>query len=248
MSEDAELHPEVSALIEETRDAYTPSAASRANVHWALERRLAGAPRGTSFWLYVRRSLFGFAALAVAGGAAAFVWTSRAPQSAALETTAAPVHAPVEAKGAPRGVNQVETAPSAPPTSVAEAQADLPSRAPAVQDALTPSTQASLSRRADDKESSKRTLASLEGEIELLRQVNALRESGNAARALSLLSDYERKNGTGALAQERAAARALCHCTLSRSAQSQALARRFASTYPKSPQLPRVRAACGLEP
>lgn len=258
---DSELRPEARALIEETRDAYAPSASARARAHWALERRLSTARHPSGPWRHLRRALVGGALLATAGAAAAAVYLAARD---GRELAALPADTPSLVQGsslaqgasAPRGAKAAPTDPSdaAPDANGGEA-ASAPrvtsegAAAEASEVTVRPGAAPATAQRAQDaKDRSKRALASLEGEIELLRQVNALREAGSAGRALAMLDAYEKANGPGPLGQERAAARTLCLCALGRSARSQDAAARFAKSYPKSPQLPRVRAACGLEP
>ncbi len=252
---DVELRPEVRALLAETKDAYAPSATSRAQAHWALERRLAE-PRRTGLFGAPRSIRFALAALvlALAGGAAAAVYLTvsapeehLAPSGAGSSITDAPSSAHRIGTVPPRP-SEAPTVPSSDDARANGAQSERPDGSGATPEARTATAAAAQPRADAAKERSKRALASLEGEIELLRQVNALRESGQAARALRLLDEYERTNGPGSLSQERSAARTLSLCALGRNERSRTAAARFQAAYPKSPQLPRVRAACGLEP
>lgn len=81
-------------------------------------------------------------------------------------------------------------------------------------------------------------------ETEALRQAQRALRSGDAARALELLSSQDRTFATGSLQQERAAARVLALCQSGRPEQARALAARFIERWPRSALRARVTAAC----
>jgi outer membrane protein assembly factor BamD (BamD/ComL family) len=82
-------------------------------------------------------------------------------------------------------------------------------------------------------------------ETALLRQAHAAIESGDGARALALLDQHARTYPSGALGEERDAARVFALCAASRAAEARREADRFLATHPRSPLAPRVRASCG---
>ncbi len=87
---------------------------------------------------------------------------------------------------------------------------------------------------------------SLRAELDALRDANVALRAGNPAQALSILDAYSKSSQGSRLGQERTAARVLSLCQLGRTAEGRAQFERFARSYPKSPQLPRLRSACGI--
>ena len=88
--------------------------------------------------------------------------------------------------------------------------------------------------------------AGLDEEVRLLRRVEQALRSDNARFALALLDELDQKVPSGQLVEERRAARvmALCHVDGSGAARAE----KYASEYPSSAYLARVREACARAP
>jgi hypothetical protein len=85
---------------------------------------------------------------------------------------------------------------------------------------------------------------SLQDQLERLRAAQLELRAGHGDRALALLDDHFAGPGTGALEEERRAARVLALCQLGRLDEAHAEAARFLKTSPSSPLAARVREAC----
>ena len=90
--------------------------------------------------------------------------------------------------------------------------------------------------------------SSVGAEVALLRDAHAALQSGNAALAVVLLDEHARRFPTGALGEERDAARIFALCALGRTSEARASTDRFLAAYPRSPQAARVRSSCGGAP
>ncbi len=224
----AELGEQARALIEATRGAYEPTASNRAQVRWRVESALATAARagGTPRWR--RRVAALLAAAGVLGGvgaAAALVWRAeRATPSAPVASPAAP--------GAARA--------TAPAGLAAPASHGAPPPSAAVPESAAPSTSARPAPRG-------RAHGDLSAETALIASAQAATNRGQAARALELLDEYDRRFERGALGEERAAARVFALCSAGRHAAARTEAARFLERWPRSPQAPRVGQACAPE-
>lgn len=87
----------------------------------------------------------------------------------------------------------------------------------------------------------------LQDEVSAFRTVQQSMAAGDARRALSLVTEQNHRFSTGALQQERAAARVFALCTLGRNSEARSEARAFEQRWPRSPMLARVRRACETE-
>jgi hypothetical protein len=220
------LDPEVRALIDAAHEAHDPAPAQRARTFAALQAKVAaGAVGGTGVamgWVSSAK-----AAVVMLGGVgaivAAAVWGT--PQG----ETARPREAATRAAAARQG--RPAATPSSQPPVRSEGHA-----APVVTSEVT--------KAARTKE---RTLLSLDGETALLRAANGALNRGDAARALKLLAQYDRRFPTGALREERSATEVVALCSEGRSAEARALSRAFVARYPHSPLLPRVTKACAAD-
>jgi len=86
--------------------------------------------------------------------------------------------------------------------------------------------------------------ATVAAEAELLRQADAARKGGDAARALALVDEHRARFPDGILVQEREAERVVVLCALGRAGDARAAAAVFLSNWPRSPLAGRVREAC----
>jgi hypothetical protein len=98
---------------------------------------------------------------------------------------------------------------------------------------------------AEEPRSPAETLAQ---ETSLLKQARAALAADDHARALSLLQTHADRFGSGVLAEERDALRAVTLCSSGRWQDGRAAARAFSRRYPRSPLEGRVRSACDGEP
>ena len=88
---------------------------------------------------------------------------------------------------------------------------------------------------------------SLPEEVRVLSRAEQQLNSGHADEALRTLAEHERRFPSGALAEERMAARVQALCALGRLAAARAELARFAQAYPRSPHLDRARRLCVLD-
>jgi hypothetical protein len=98
---------------------------------------------------------------------------------------------------------------------------------------------------AQDPERAKTMVDPLQAETAALREAQRVLRSGDPARAIALIDEQDSAYRSGALGQERAAARVYALCALGNVAQAHSDAQQFARRWPRSPMLSRVRAACG---
>lgn len=89
-------------------------------------------------------------------------------------------------------------------------------------------------------------VASLEGEMKLLRTADAALRRGDSAAALSALNQEAAQYPHGALSQEREGMRVIALCSGGNVSQGQSAAQRFLSHAAKSPLASRIRSACSL--
>ena len=88
---------------------------------------------------------------------------------------------------------------------------------------------------------------SLPEEVRLLSRAEQQLSAGHADEALRTLGEHERRYPSGALAEERLAARVQSLCALGRVAEAKAALTKLARAYPQSPHLDRARKFCGFE-
>jgi len=86
---------------------------------------------------------------------------------------------------------------------------------------------------------------SIERETLLRSEAQRALQRGDAHAALSWLERYGAEFPRGALAEEALAARGVTWCSLGRRDLGERALRTFEQTYPGSPLLPRLQAACG---
>jgi len=89
--------------------------------------------------------------------------------------------------------------------------------------------------------------APLAEETRVLESAQRALASGHAAEALALLDEHGARFPSGALSEERGAARILALCALGRADEARRSATAFVATSPKSPLVPRLRGSCALE-
>ena len=87
--------------------------------------------------------------------------------------------------------------------------------------------------------------AGLDVELGLLREARGALATGDAARALALIDEHERRLTNGHLVEERRLLQIQAMCALGQKEPAQAAARRFAADYPASPHTPTIADLCG---
>jgi TolA-binding protein len=111
--------------------------------------------------------------------------------------------------------------------------------------ATTPRTVPSATAEAPtDEPAMSSPAAGLAIETRLIRQSHQAIVSGDFGGALTLLGEHERRFPAGVLTEERVATQLIAYCRSGRGAEAQARLQQFASRWPKSPHLSRIRSAC----
>ena len=215
----SELSPELRELVMASKRASLPTEADSARVLAALRLRLGdaamtaqtAATSNTAGLLFGKVSAIGLAGLVLLGSL--WFFTARVHRAASSESNAAPsAAATIQADTAlaPSAIAPSTTG-SAPPE--AGKVAALPN---------TPDDAEARPHHARDR---------LAEEVALLSRAETALHSGNAAVALDVLNEHERKFRHGLLAEERIAARIQALCALGRNAEADAL---LAQLSPKS--------------
>jgi len=227
-----DLDPEARRLLELTREARTPSAQDKARVDrllgaaLALGSATAHAASGSAATKVVGTAAAikwaGIALLAI-GGAGYVGWraTHRTPPPAPMAVVAPAVTAPE---------------PPAPATRAGPAAAEP--EAAAEPQALRAASPAHASR-------TKASETTLPEELDLLHDAQSKWRAGNAAAALSLLSEHRKRFPRSQLASERDALTVLSLCATNRAAEARKLGRRFLQTAQRSPLRTSVEESCG---
>ena len=171
---------------------------------------------------------------AVGTGALIAARKSDAPREPAPVALRAAPPAP-EHRAAPR---LAETAREVPAPKVEEPAA---AREPVARRAVPKSETRVETRKSAVSEPDPDTLRE---EIELVQKANSALRSGKPEQAQALLDQHGEKFGSGALREEREAARILALCALGKHREAQAAAAKFLRESPRSIQAARVRASC----
>lgn len=227
------------------RSAFRPSAADRDRVLASLRGRLGndvfgtpppaappGPHRGGWFGqLGWRGTLFvGVSMLCVGVG---ILMGRGHPETAPLDPATAP--SPITVATTSAAAEPAEPAPTTP-------EASVPPEAPREERTARPPSSGpvlpSASHRSDD----------LSEEVRLLSRAERDLHGGRAEGALRALTEHERRFPSGALAEERLAARVQALCAGGRRPEANAYLAQLTQRYPRSPHLKRARAACGLGP
>jgi outer membrane protein assembly factor BamD (BamD/ComL family) len=86
--------------------------------------------------------------------------------------------------------------------------------------------------------------SALKEETALLAGANAALGRGDVKRAQALLADYDRRPGSGVLAEERTVTGILASCAAGRLDVARVEAQRFRARWPRSPLAARVDGSC----
>jgi hypothetical protein len=250
----SELSRDAAALIRSGRTAFRPNASDRDRVLNSLNAilpesvavdRASHARRadGASASRFVLKSWLvgGLAAIALGTGGAIVtphLWT-RAP-SRAEPTLQIPV-APA-----------AETTATARLSEAREATQNLATASPSSRDIASASERPRAERVSSSLRSASRSAARqvpdfLPEEVRLLSRAEQQINDGLATDALKTLGEHERRFPTGALAEERMAARVQAMCALGRTAEAQSDLTMLTRAYPQSSYLERARRVCGID-
>ena len=225
------LSPKLGEFVVACKSISQPTEADLERVRAALQLHLGDVAiasqtpvtSNTARLLFGKVSAISFAGLMVLGGL--WFFTARAHRAASSESNAAP-SATVTIKA--------DTA-LAPNATLPSATSSTPPEAAEVGAVPKPplGNVEARPRPARDQ---------LEEEIALLSRAETALHSGNAAVALAVLSEHERKFRHGQLVEERIAARIRALCALGRKTEADA---QLAQLSPKSPYGRQSRQACG---
>jgi hypothetical protein len=214
-------------VLDNARDAHQPTQIHRERVRRAVELRLAAGATVAA------GSLIGLVAAAkIAAVVAAIGIVAGGAYAVSRRAATGPVP-PAPASQTIGTLPSKATEPTVPPVPARAAESAIVALAPSAGE-RPPSSRATASSGSDQ----------LAAEIELLARVNQALNSGDSARAQSLLQSYDRRFSTGVLREERAAAGVLALCAAGRVEAARAAARRFQQRWPRSPLLSRLGASC----
>jgi hypothetical protein len=231
------MKPELASLIRAGKVAFRPEPSDRDRVLQSLtqtlgEGALLDGPRHTEPPSKIGAArlplrgwvLGGVGALTVAAGVivAAHPWTatpSRATSRAAPSIPAPP-------------------APSAPAPALPIDDEPAPPRAGGAASSPRGETRSSFASAPSD---------SLPEEVRLLSRAEQQLGAGRADEALRTLGEHERRFPSGALTEERLAARVQSLCALGRLAEAKADLTKLTRSYPQSAHVDRARKLCGID-
>ena len=219
-----ELDPKARALVDAGRRALRGTAGDRERIEAALRARLGDAAlppdagvtqvATTASWQAIAGAAIGVCILA----GVAFYALRPTPSAPALDARPA-AHRPAP-----------QTTPADPPAAVPEPVPERAAPAPSIVPASTPPS--SSSPRARD---------ALAREVALLSRATSALRAGHPAAALRTLADHQRRFPTGALVEERRAAKAQALCLLGRVGEGRA---ELARLTPQSPAAATAQQVC----
>jgi hypothetical protein len=240
-----DLSFEAKDLIARAREADGPGPERRARV----KRALAAALVGTSASLAATGTVTaagmagksvltaGSVALWLGIGAAVGTVVSAPALVVRLARSEASAHVAVSATPAPRVVEA--------PAAVAR-PAPVPVPVPTAEATAAPGGARSEARAATSGVAAEPP-PSLVDETRVLEAAQRELASGRARSALSLLDEHAKRFPSGALGEERTAARVLSLCALGRTEEARRTATAFLEGSPRSPLIPRLRGSCALD-
>lgn len=261
-----ELSERARRVLELARHEDDPDAGAAARVERSLSKRMVLAAALATGSAAASKSAIGAGLLATAGKSALVAgvattlvftgWESLHP------STAAPDARPSATVVAP-SAGQRPGAPSVPPgvqSPAPSATALLPLSAPEVQRPAQAPPRAVSTRTKQPRDQAQAEPAAVAAappatlalaapdrlaiEAQELRAAQQALRAGDSDRALALLEQQDAHHPSGALAQERQAARVLALCQSQQVALARREAARFEVRFPESPLLGKVRGAC----
>jgi hypothetical protein len=225
-----ELDVHARQVIAEGRNAYQPSELACARVRRAVDRKLAAGAavpepmslRATPAWV---KYWVGAAVASVVSLSFAYAVLGPKRMDSPLPALTLSPNAGLVSKSAAVASHAAPQVPSALPAEPSVA-ADSPSSPPRA----LPST----SNKSED----------LAEEVRLLASVNSAIQGHDGALALRLLHTYDQQFKKPVLREERAAAGVLAFCAAGQVDAARVAARRFRSSWPRSPLMARVVDSC----
>jgi hypothetical protein len=221
--EPQELDADMRAVIDAARGGHEPNELARARVRRGVEVKLAA---GVALFVGPATSAFAGAvkvtAAVVAVGAVVTAGAYVLPRHVTKPVRAPATHVAAQAPTPVEIVTPVEI-----PARVAPRHLAVRHRAPA----------APVAAPVEN-------VSSLKEETALLGTANAALARGDVKRALSALDDYDRRPGSGLLAEERTVTGILASCAAGHVDTARAEARHFRARWPRSPLAARVDASC----
>lgn len=219
-------------LLDAARDGHAPPAEGRERVRRRVVARIGAAAFASSAVATAGIGLTKAVAVVgvvLIGGGAGYYAMHRTPEPAATTLAAAPT---------------ISSSSSQRPVAVASVEAPVPPAPPASSAPPAPSVAPAASVRRPPPTPSLPAPPSIGEETSLLAGAQSALRAGDAKGALSLLERHRERYPSGALAEEREASRVLALCKLGRVAEARSAADTFVTAHPRSPAVPRVRAAC----
>jgi hypothetical protein len=245
-----ELDPEARRILSLVQDARTPGADDKARVEQRLAVALgAAATIATSASIASPAAATSASGLTTkaAGSAAALKWTigGCALIAAAVATYAVSSDAePSQARRpAPIAAPQALPAVVAAPAAFAPAPVAAPAK-PSIE-AAEPAADTVRARRAQPHVRPER--GALGDELELLHAAQGAWRSGDAARALSLVSEHRARHPRSTLGLERDALRVLALCDLGRTEEATRLGRAWLTRASGSPLRASIERSCAMK-
>ena len=264
-----DLSPEAKELLRQAHTAFSPPDGRIEAVRSAIQAQITAFPGATPS---ISSPASGVATRAVAaagwgtgqtvasslviaalgaGGLTAWLLADRSSPRPLVSIEAPSRVQPVSAapaEPADEGIPLSATPPSLDPTPAWQASpADLP---PSSKLLSSPRDRARGSNRKTllEPASPARVPDSLAEEVRLLRDARSALDRGEAAQALRVLNDHEKRFQRGTLYEERLATRVQALCALGLVDGARSTAQQLERAAPRSPHLARVRASCIAPP
>ena len=228
-----DLSREARAVIDAGKNAFLPTNADRLRLTQLLVARVGAASLGVAanaqvassmmpghFLVSLGKIIGTIGLVSVAGGALYFANHGAAPRSPATVVTQPAAVPEVPSAEVPNPIEASE------PAKVESAVSNQPIRA---EQALRP-----VKSQGD----------SLGEEVAILTRAEKELHNGRPAAALKALDEHQRRFASGALAQERSAARIQALCALGRTSEAAAESARLTRISPNSPQAPHAMRPC----
>jgi hypothetical protein len=223
-----DLDADTRSIIDAARAGHEPNEMARARVRRGVEIKLAA---GIALAVGPASSAFaGALKLTVAVVAVGTVVGAGVYAYPRLAAKSAPVHAPA-----------ARAAHVAPAPVVIPPPAEIEITAPVVTTARVPARRHAHVAAAPVVVEN---VSGLKEETALLGAANAALGRGDVNRALAVLDEYDRRPGSGTLAEERTVTGILASCAAGHAETARAEARHFQARWPRSPLAARVDRSC----
>lgn len=244
-----DLSPQARRVVDLARSADDPDAGTQARLERGLAARLAfgAGAAGTATALSTSATgstlpvaVKALVALGMTAGLGGGAWLG----AEHLNLVAAPSPVASSVRAAPPAARRPASQSALAPTSAPEPDAPSLAASPTAPRAVTIPDRPRPDGDSTAKEALRSELDPLQAETAALRTAQRALRSGDAALALELLDEQDRRFRAGSLQEERAAARVLAQCQAYGPDGVRGAADRFEQRYPQSALLARVRSAC----